>query len=138
MIAGTMFGATSPVSFPHPIIYAEVKLEAGATLALDPAWGERGVYLVAGAGSVDGETLVPGELAVAGEGPAVLMALKPLHAMILGGAAFPEARHIEWNFVSHSLERIERAKADWEAGRFERCRARRSSSRCPKHRRRHR
>jgi redox-sensitive bicupin YhaK (pirin superfamily) len=118
VIAGSMFGATSPVSFPHPIIYAEVKLEAGATLALDPAWGERGVYRVAGAGSIDGETLVPGELAVLGDGPAVLTAETPLHVMILGGAAYPEARHIEWNFVSHSPERIAQAKDDWQAGRF--------------------
>jgi redox-sensitive bicupin YhaK (pirin superfamily) len=118
VIAGTMFGATSPVSFPHPIIYAEVKLAAGARLALDPAWGERGVYLAAGSGRINGEALVIGELAVVGEGAAELMAETPLHAMILGGAAFPEARHIEWNFVSHSQERIERAKADWEAGRF--------------------
>lgn len=119
VIAGTMFGATSPVSFPHPIIYAEVKLEDGATLALDPAWGERGVYRVDGAGQIDGEALVPGELAVLGDGPAVLTADTPLHVMILGGAAYPEARHIEWNFVSHSPERIERAKADWQAGRFD-------------------
>ena len=27
-------------------------------------------------------------------------------------------RHIEWNFVSSSRERIEQAKADWRAGRF--------------------
>ena len=118
VIAGTMFGASSPVSFPHPIIYAEVKLAAGATLALDPEWGERGVYPVAGAGHIDGEALMIGELAVVGGGPAVLTAETPLHVMVLGGAAFPEARHIEWNFVSHSQERIERAKADWEAGRF--------------------
>jgi redox-sensitive bicupin YhaK (pirin superfamily) len=118
VIAGTMFGATSPVSFPHPIIYAEVKLAAGAALALDPAWGERGVYPVAGSGRIDGEALVVGELAVVGAGDAELVAETPLHAMILGGAPFPEGRHIEWNFVSHSPARIEQAKADWEAGRF--------------------
>jgi hypothetical protein len=27
-------------------------------------------------------------------------------------------RHIWWNFVSSSKERIEQAKADWKAGRF--------------------
>jgi redox-sensitive bicupin YhaK (pirin superfamily) len=118
VIAGTMFGVTSPVSFPHPIVYAEVRLDAGARLDLPASWGERGVYPISGNGAVDGEALIAGALAVVGEGDAVLTAARPLHAMILGGAPFPEARHIEWNFVSHSTERIEAAKADWRAGRF--------------------
>jgi redox-sensitive bicupin YhaK (pirin superfamily) len=118
VIAGTMFGATSPVSFPHPIIYAEVRLETGASLDLDPAWGERGVYPVEGDGRIGADPLTVGALAVVEDGPATLTAQTPLHAMILGGAPFPEARHIEWNFVSHSPERIEAAKAEWEAGRF--------------------
>ena len=72
VIAGTMFGATSPVSFPHPIIYAEVRLETGARLALDPAWGERGVYAVAGDGRIGDDPLTVGALAVVGDGAAVL------------------------------------------------------------------
>ncbi len=36
---------------------------------------------------------------------------------LLGGAPVGE-RQIWWNFVSSSQERIERAKADWKAGRF--------------------
>jgi hypothetical protein len=28
-------------------------------------------------------------------------------------------RHIWWNFVSSRKERIDQAKADWQAGRFE-------------------
>jgi redox-sensitive bicupin YhaK (pirin superfamily) len=118
VIAGTMWEAASPVEFPHPIIYAEVRMAAGATLDLPAAWGERGVYPVSGSGSIDGAALTPGTLAVVGPGDAILTAHTSLHAMILGGAPFPEARHIEWNFVSHSLDRIEAAKADWRAGRF--------------------
>lgn len=33
--------------------------------------------------------------------------------MLLGGAAMDGPRHIWWNFVSSSPERIEQAKADW-------------------------
>ena len=36
---------------------------------------------------------------------------------LVGGESFGK-RHIEWNFVSSRKERIERAKDDWEAGRF--------------------
>ncbi len=118
VIAGTMFGVTSPVQFPHPIIYAEVRLEAGARLDLPAPWGERGVYPVSGSGMIEGVALEIGTLAVLAAGDAALVAETPLHAMILGGAPFPEPRHIEWNFVSHAPERIEAAKADWKAGRF--------------------
>ena len=38
--------------------------------------------------------------------------------MLLGGAPFPEERHVFWNFVSSRPERIEQAKADWRAQRF--------------------
>lgn len=118
VIAGTMFGVTSPVSFPHPIIYAELFLDPGASVDLVEEWGERGVYPVAGEARIGGEALTRGTLAVLGDGPATLTADTPLHAMILGGVPFPEPRFIEWNFVSHSKDRIEAAKADWRAGRF--------------------
>jgi hypothetical protein len=38
--------------------------------------------------------------------------------LLLGGAVMDGPRHIFWNFVSSSRERIEQAKADWKAKRF--------------------
>ena len=38
--------------------------------------------------------------------------------ILVGGAAMDGPRHIWWNFVSSSKERIEKAKADWRDGRF--------------------
>ena len=38
--------------------------------------------------------------------------------MLLGGEAFKTQRHVWWNFVSSSRERINQAKEDWQAGRF--------------------
>jgi redox-sensitive bicupin YhaK (pirin superfamily) len=38
--------------------------------------------------------------------------------MLIGGSELDGERHIEWNFVSSSLERIARAKSDWREGRF--------------------
>jgi redox-sensitive bicupin YhaK (pirin superfamily) len=38
--------------------------------------------------------------------------------MLLGGAAMDGPRHIWWNFVSSTKERIEVAKVDWRDGRF--------------------
>lgn len=118
VIAGSLWGQASPVRFPHPILYAEVRMAAGARLALPAEWGERGVYLVSGAVQVDGEPVAHGTLAVVGDSDAELVATADSLLMLLGGAPYPEARHIEWNFVSHDPARITRAVADWREGRF--------------------
>ncbi len=49
---------------------------------------------------------------------AELAATMPSRVMLLGGAPLEGRRHIWWNFVASSPERIEQAKADWRAGRF--------------------
>jgi redox-sensitive bicupin YhaK (pirin superfamily) len=48
----------------------------------------------------------------------VLRAKTPLKAMLLGGEPLDAPRHMWWNFVSSSKERIEAAKQDWLDGRF--------------------
>ena len=39
--------------------------------------------------------------------------------MLVGGEPMDGPRHIWWNFVSSSKERIDQAKAEWKAGRFD-------------------
>jgi len=41
------------------------------------------------------------------------------HFVIVGGATMDGPRHIWWNFVSSRKDRIDSAKADWKAGRFD-------------------
>lgn len=118
VIAGSLWGLTSPVRFPHPIVYAQVQMAAGSRLALPAEWGERGVYLVDGAAELDGESVAVGSLAITTDGHAELHASAASRLMLLGGAPLPEARHIEWNFVSHDPARIAQAVQDWRDGRF--------------------
>ena len=40
--------------------------------------------------------------------------------MLMGGQAFTTRRYVFWNFVSSSRDRINQAKEDWKAQRFER------------------
>jgi hypothetical protein len=47
-----------------------------------------------------------------------IRALAPTRMMLLGGATMEGPRHIWWNFVSSSRERIEQAKEDWKQARF--------------------
>ena len=42
----------------------------------------------------------------------------PARLLLLGGEPMDGPRHIWWNFVSSRQDRIEQAKADWQAGRF--------------------
>ena len=48
----------------------------------------------------------------------VLKASGAARLMIMGGEPLPEQRHIFWNFVSSSKERIEQASRDWRERRF--------------------
>ncbi len=43
---------------------------------------------------------------------------EPVRLLLLGGAVMDGPRHLFWNFVSSSRDRIEQAKADWKARRF--------------------
>jgi hypothetical protein len=38
--------------------------------------------------------------------------------LLLGGESMDGRRHMWWNFVSSSKDRIEQAKQDWKQGRF--------------------
>jgi hypothetical protein len=119
LIAGSAFGAVSPVAVFSPMFYVDADFGAGGVLALDGEHEERAVYVVEGGLGVAGQNVPAGTMAVLAPGGEItIQAARPARAMLLGGASFGETRHIWWNFVSSSAERIERAKADWRAQRF--------------------
>ncbi|MDC7785439.1 pirin family protein [Rhodoplanes sp. TEM] len=119
IVAGTLFGRTSPLVTASDTLFADVMLEAGAKLPLDAAAEERAVYLVSGEVDVAGDRFAAGRLLVFRPGDRITMtALTAARLAILGGAAMDGPRYIWWNFVSSRKDRIEAAKADWKAGRF--------------------
>ncbi|MEJ8567151.1 pirin family protein [Elongatibacter sediminis] len=123
LIMGEAWGQRSPVHQHSPTLYLECRIPAGAELDLEPA-GELAVYVVAGAvttapGGQDSDTLDSGTLGVARAGTGLsLKADADAHVMVIGGSPVGE-RHIWWNYVSGSRERIEKAKSDWRDGRFD-------------------
>jgi redox-sensitive bicupin YhaK (pirin superfamily) len=119
VIAGTSYGAKAPTGVLSPTLYAHARLDAGAELAIDEEHDERAVYVVSGAIGCDDRALEPGAMVVLRRGAHVTVrAETAADVMIIGGAPLDGARHIEWNFVASTKERIERAKADWREGRF--------------------
>lgn len=119
LVVGAAFGMASPVRAASDTLYADVALAAGARLALPRETEERAVYVLEGAVAVAGTEHAAGRLLVFRAGdPITLAATRPARVLVLGGAAMDGPRFIWWNFVSSSKERIEQAKADWQAGRF--------------------
>lgn len=119
VIAGRLFGAASPVGMLSEWFYAEVMLDAGASVPLDAEHEERAVYVAEGAVEIAGERFVAPRLLVFRPGDRIAVrSAAPARLMLLGGAAMEGPRHIWWNFVSSRRERIEQAKEDWKAGRF--------------------
>ena len=120
LIVGSYAGRTAPTTHFSPIFYVSAVGAAGSKFTVAPDHAERGVYVAEGALMLGDRQLVVGDLAVLSPGvPVELVAgAAGAKAMLLGGAALEGPRHIWWNFVSSSKERIEKAKADWKEGRF--------------------
>lgn len=119
LIAGTLFGKTSPVATQSPMFYADVTLRAGATLTMTPDYAQRAAYLLEGAVDCAGARHAPPLMLVFdSKARAVITAREPARLLLIGGEPLDGERHIWWNLVSSSAERIEQAKRDWQAGRF--------------------
>lgn len=119
VLAGTAYGAASPVETLSPLFYAEAAIPAGSELPLPAEHEERAAYVVEGAVQCGAERIEASRMVVFAPGSApVLRAETPARLVLVGGAPIDGERHIWWNFVSSSKERIERAKRDWKEGRF--------------------
>ncbi len=120
LIVGSLYGERSPVETFGDMFYADVALDAGARLPVDAGHEERAAFLLDGTIVIAGDRFEAGRLVVFRPGDGlVIEALTPARLMLLGGEAMDGPRHIWWNFVSSSKERIEAAKNDWRLGRFD-------------------
>lgn len=118
LIAGEAFGAKARVRTHSPMFYAHWRLRAGASAQIPAEYSERAAFVAAGSATIDGHELHAGQMAVFAPGePVLVTGGADAQLMLLGGEPVGE-RFVEWNFVSSSKDRIERAKADWRAGRM--------------------
>ena len=125
LILGNAYGQTAPVSTFSEMFYADVVLEAGAKFPMPDDHEDRGIYITDGTVSIAGQTFQAGQMMVFRPGdPITIVADTAARLMILGGETLGGPRHIWWNFVASSKERIEAAKeawreGDWQNGRFQ-------------------
>ncbi len=119
VIMGELWGQRAPTTCHADTIYAEIVLAPTGALPIEAGADERAVMLVGGEATLDGHALGLYELTVLQPGAAMTLASeRGGRVMLLGGEAFPTRRHVWWNFVSSSRDRINQAKDDWRAGNF--------------------
>lgn len=119
LIAGKALENESPVPVYSPLFYLNSKVSKGSKLRFQVPMGQEGAIYVA-QGRLGGTA---GELSGAMEiyeGNEIMEyhAIEDSVVMIFGGEAFPEGRHVWWNFVSSEKEKIEAAKIRWNEQKF--------------------
>lgn len=125
LILGSAYGETAPVRTFSEMFYGDVVLQAGALIPMPDGHEDRGVYVIEGDVEIAGDRFEAGQMMVFRPGdPITVKAVSNARLMILGGETMRGPRHIWWNFVATSKEKIEAAKeawreGDWEHGRFQ-------------------
>lgn len=125
LIIGDAYGQKAPTKTFTEMFYADAALEAGSTLPLPDNHEDRGIYVTEGSIDVAGDVFEAGQMMVFKPGDRISVTAGPAGArlILLGGATLGGPRHIWWNFVASSKEKIDDAKAawangDWQHGRF--------------------
>ena len=124
VVMGTAWGTRAPAAGHTDTLYVDARMAAGARLPVPGDHEDRAVYVVEGMAEIGGQPHEAGRMAVLADGPAALTAgPRGARVMLLGGAVADGPRHIWWNFVASSKERIDAAKeawakGDWEGGMF--------------------
>jgi redox-sensitive bicupin YhaK (pirin superfamily) len=119
LVAGEAFGATSPVKVFCSTLYADITLTTGAAVPLPDEHEERAIYLLSGTVEIAGESYTaPTLLAFRLADRITIRAVTEARFIMLGGEPVDGPRHLWWNFVSSSKDRIAQAKQDWTSGKF--------------------
>jgi redox-sensitive bicupin YhaK (pirin superfamily) len=124
LMIGSAFGLTSPAKTYSPIFYADLTFSPGGGFTYLPEHEERGFLVIEGeiqtGHDIQGVvSFGPGSMVVLDPGQEIsLYSDYPARVILFGGAPLDGPRHIWWNFVSSSKERIERAKQEWKDGAF--------------------
>jgi redox-sensitive bicupin YhaK (pirin superfamily) len=120
VVIGDFEGMRAPVTTYHDTLYVDLRLEPGARARIPADAEERAIYVLEGEVTISGDRFPSDRLLVFRPGDEIVVSAENgAHFMLFGGASLGSPRHIWWNFVSSSKERIEQAKQEWKTGRFD-------------------
>lgn len=119
ILFGAAFGQVSPVRHPSQPLLVDLKVAAAASLLVPCLALERAILVLQGAVTLDGQPLLPNQLALlAADAVPTLTAQLDSRVLLLGGTPLVGPRFIDWNFVASSRETIDRARRAWQARTF--------------------
>lgn len=118
LILGTGWGERAPTQTFSEMFYADIVLQPGAAIPLPDDHEDRGLYVTQGSIEVAGDEFEAGRMMVfrPGDKISVKAGAHGARLMALGGETLNGPRHIWWNFVASSRDKIEAAKLAWAAG----------------------
>lgn len=119
IVVGTAFGKKSPVEQSSPSLFLEIHAKKDFIFENPCSDFELGIYVISGSLEYN-STLVTHHQMLIFE-PHELKQIKiskDSHVAVVGGQAFQTPRHMWWNFVSSSKEKIEMAKKKWKERQF--------------------
>ena len=120
LILGRAYGETAPATLYSDTFYLDVALDPHARFPLPADHEDRGIYVTEGSIRIAGQEFEAGRMMVFRPGDAITVQAgdRGARLMALGGETLDGPRHIWWNFVASSRERIEEAKRQWRAERW--------------------
>ncbi|UXP31794.1 pirin family protein [Reichenbachiella agarivorans] len=120
LVAGTAFGRQSPLTGYSSLFMVDVHATNDTHLELkNQLKGEVAFVIVKGSITDEGETIEAGQMMISKTDEECGIELKKgTRLLLFGGEPLPEERFLLWNFVSSSKEKLQQAKADWQAKRF--------------------
>ena len=120
LILGHAYGEKAPATLYSETFYLDVTLAPGARFPLPDDHEDRGLYITEGSVSIAGQEFEAGRMMVFRPGDQITVSAGPQGArlMALGGATLNGPRHVWWNFVASSRERIEHAKEEWRNAKW--------------------
>ena len=120
VVIGRFEGLSSPVRSASETLYVDLSIRPGAKLRIPAEAEERAIYVLEGEVDILGDRFPSDRLLAFRPGDEIVVSAPTgAHLMLFGGASLGSPRHIWWNFVSSSKERIEQAKQEWKSGRFD-------------------
>jgi len=116
VLAGTLAGATSPVTVDWPLLGAELRFRGNAVSVAVEVDFEHAVVPIDRRVNVNGVIVEPGSLAIIPPGFEELRletAAGDGRVMLLGGVPFPDRIQMWWNFVARTRDELTSAWRDW-------------------------
>jgi redox-sensitive bicupin YhaK (pirin superfamily) len=120
LIAGQLFGKSSPVPVHSPLFFLEIRSENDSKVDIGAAlFGESAIYVLEGKVTVEGNEYGSKQLLIANNPKLCSFEMKANTIIyVFGGAPFPEERYMDWNFVASEKKKLIQAKDNWISQKF--------------------